>query len=203
MKISAPLARVYLIRHGETAWSLSGRHTGRTDIALTARGETQASHLGESLRQKTFSHVFTSPLIRAQQTCTSSKVLPAAEIDADLLEWNYGDYEGRTTAQIQADRPAWNLFADGAPHGESPADVQIRADRFIRKMRAMDDDIAVFSHGHFLRALAARWIGLAVSQGARLVLTTASLSILGYEHHRAEEPAILLWNATSLGLGDL
>jgi broad specificity phosphatase PhoE len=199
MNVSPALSRIYLIRHGETAWSLSGQHTGRTDIPLTAHGEAQASRLGENLRQEKFSHVFTSPLIRARQTWASTKVMPAAEIDEDLLEWNYGDYEGRTSVEIQADRPAWNLFTDGAPHGESPADLHARADRFIHKVRALENNIAVFSHGHFLRALGARWIGLAVSQGARLVLSTASLSILGYEHNCADEPAILLWNATSLG----
>ena len=187
--------RVYLIRHGETAWSLSGQHTGRTDIALTERGEQEARELGERLRTVRFNLVLTSPLQRARRTCDLSGFGSVAEVDPDLQEWDYGEYEGATSAEIRMVRPDWNLFRDGCPRGESPPEVSERADRVIARIRSSDGSIALFSHGHFGRVLAARWIGLPLIQAQRLLLNTGSISILGFEHNHAEEPAIILWNA--------
>jgi broad specificity phosphatase PhoE len=186
---------LYLIRHGETAWSLSGQHTGHTDIPLTARGEQDARALTEGLRAVSFGRVFTSPRQRARRTCELVGLDATAQIEPDLAEWDYGDYEGQRSADIRSRRPNWNLFRDGCPHGESPADVSDRADRLITQLRAMQGNIAVFSHGHFGRVLAARWIGLPVSQAQHFLLTTASVSILGYEQNSTEESAIVLWNA--------
>ena len=187
--------RVYLIRHGETAWSLSGQHTGRTDIALTERGEQEARDLGERLRTVRFNLVLTSPLQRARRTCDLSGFGSVAEVDPDLQEWDYGEYEGATSAEIRMVRPDWNLFRDGCPRGESPLEASERADRVIARIRSSDGSIALFSHGHFGRVLAARWIGLPLIQAERLLLNTGSVSILGFEHSHAEEPAIILWNA--------
>jgi broad specificity phosphatase PhoE len=186
---------LYLIRHGETAWSISGQHTGRTDIPLTARGEQDARTLAEGLRAVRFSRVFTSPRQRARRTCELVGLDAATEIEPGLAEWDYGDYEGQRSADIRKRRPDWNLFRDGCPHGESPADVSDRADRLITQLRALQGNIAVFSHGHFGRVLAARWIGLPVSQAQHFLLSTASVSILGYEQNSTEESAIVLWNA--------
>jgi probable phosphoglycerate mutase len=188
---------LYLIRHGETAWSLSGQHTGRTDIPLTAQGEEEARALAAALRGVPFSRVFTSPLVRARRTCELVGLPPAAAVEPDLAEWNYGDYEGLRSAEIRERRPGWNLFRDGAPHGESPADVSARADRVIARLRAVEGRVAVFSHGHFGRVLGARWIGLPVEQARHFLLTTASLSVLDYDHGRLDEPAIALWNAAA------
>lgn len=200
--IPMPL-RLYLIRHGETVWSLSGQYTGRTDIPLTAHGEDAARELGRCLRGIPFAHVLTSPLQRAQQTCALAGLTPVSEIEPDLAEWDNGDYEGRTPADILASRPGWNLFRDGPPHGETPARISNRADRVIARLRALEGNIAIFSHGHFGRVLAARWIGLPVRQAQHFLLSTASLSILGYEHNLAEESAIVLWNAASKRILDL
>jgi probable phosphoglycerate mutase len=188
---------LYLIRHGETAWSLSGQHTGRTDIPLTAQGEEEARALAAALRGVPFSRVFTSPLVRARRTCELVGLPPAAAVEPDLAEWNYGDYEGLRSAEIRERRPGWNLFRDGAPHGESPADVSARADRVIARLRAVEGRVAVFSHGHFGRVLGARWIGLPVELARHFLLTTASLSVLDYDHGRLDEPAIALWNAAA------
>lgn len=187
--------RLYLIRHGETEWSLSGQYTGRTDIALTAHGEEAARELGHRLRGIVFSLVLTSPMQRAQQTCALAGLAPAAEIEPELAEWDYGDYEGRTPADIHASRPGWNLFRDGSPNGETPKQISARADRFIARLRVMDGNVALFSHGHIGRILAARWIGLTAGQAQHFLLNTASLGILCYEHDRTEQPAIALWNA--------
>jgi broad specificity phosphatase PhoE len=189
------LSRLYLIRHGETARSLSGQHTGRTDIPLTEQGEQDARKLAERLHVVRFSRVFTSPLQRARRTCELAGLGEVAEIEPDLTEWDYGDYEGQFSLDTRKKRPDWNLFRDGGPRGESPAQVSERADRLIARVRTLGDNIALFSHGQFGRALAARWIGL--GQAQHFVLHTASLSILGYEHNLAEEAAIVLWNATS------
>jgi len=186
---------LYLIRHGETAWSLSGQHTGRTDIPLTARGEQEAQALGEWLRAVTFSRVFTSPRLRARRTCELVGLHAATDIEPGLGEWDYGDYEGQRSADIREHRPDWNLFRDGCPHGESPADVSDRADRLITQLRALQGHIAVFSHGHFGRVLAARWIGLPVSEAQHFLLSTASVGILSYQQSSANEPSIELWNA--------
>jgi probable phosphoglycerate mutase len=191
--MSELLPVVYLARHGETAWSLSGQHTGRTDLPLTERGERNARALGGRLRGLTFAKVLTSPLRRALRTCEGAGFAAAAEIDPDLVEWDYGQYEGRRTAEIHAERPDWQLFRDGCPGGEAPAAIGARADRVIRRLRAVSGDVLVFSSGHFLRVLAARWLGLEVAGGRYLVLGTASLSALGYEHNLAE-PAVRLWN---------
>jgi broad specificity phosphatase PhoE len=191
------LSCLYLMRHGETAWSLSGQHTGRTDITLTERGEQDARKLADRLRTLKFSHVFTSPLQRARRTCVLAGLGEVAEIEPDLVEWDYGDYEGQRPADIREARPGWNVFRDGCPGGESPAQVSERADQVIARLRTLKGDIAIFSHGHFGRVLAARWIGLEIRQAQNLLLSTASVSILGYEHNAAEVPAIVLWNAVS------
>ena len=191
--MSESLSVVYLARHGETAWSLSGQHTGRTDLPLTERGERNARALGERLRGLTFAKVFTSPLQRAARTCELAGFAGAAEIDLDLVEWDYGQYEGRRSAEIHAERPDWQLFRDGCPGGESPGQISARADRVVGRVRAVKGDVLVFSSGHFLRVLAARWLGLDAAGGRYFLLSTASLSTLGYEHKLAE-PAIHLWN---------
>jgi len=190
------LPSVTLVRHGETEWSASGRHTGRTDIPLSEEGERKARGLRERLKGQTFDRVFTSPLKRARRTCELAGLGDAAKIDPDLIEWNYGDYEGRKTSEILAERPGWLLFHDGCPNGEQPADVGARADRVIARLRAAETPAIVFSSGHILRVLAARWLGLAPSEGRLLMLGTASISILGYEHGRSE-PAVHLWNEVS------
>jgi broad specificity phosphatase PhoE len=191
--MSEALPVICLARHGETAWSLSGQHTGRTDLPLTERGERNARALGERLRGLTFAKVYTSPLQRAARTCELAGFGSAAEIDSDLVEWDYGQYEGRRTAEIHPERPDWQLFRDGCPGGESPDQVGARADRVVGRVRAIKDDVLIFSSGHFLRVLAARWLGLDAAAGRYLLLGTASLSALGYEHNLAE-PAIRLWN---------
>ena len=186
--------RLYLIRHGETEWSLSGQYTGRTDIPLTAHGDVEARKLGLRLRGIQFSHVLTSPLQRAQQTCKMAGLGQTPRIEPDLTEWDNGDDEGLTPADILKSRPGWNLFRDGAPNGETPTQISARADRFIAHVHMLDGNVAVFSHGHFVRVLAARWIGLSVEQAAHLLLNTASLGILSYEHDCGNERAIALWN---------
>jgi probable phosphoglycerate mutase len=195
----AMLQRLYLVRHGETAWSLSGQHTGRTDIPLTEQGERDARELAERLRGMNFSRVFTSPLKRARRTYELAALNNFAEIEPDLAEWDYGDYEGQRAGDIRKGRPDWNVFRDGCPRGESPTQVSKRADRLIARLRTLEGDLAIFSHGHFGRVMAARWIGLPVEQAQHFLLNTASLSILGYGHNLIEEPAIVLWNAVLVG----
>jgi broad specificity phosphatase PhoE len=184
---------VYLARHGETAWTVTGQHTGLTDLPLTERGECNARRLGERLQGLTFAKVFSSPLQRAWRTCELAGFGPVAEIDADLVEWDYGEYEGRLTSEILAQRPDWRLFRDGCPGGESPQQVAARADRVISRVRAVDGDVLIFSSGHFLRMLATRWIGIDPLAGGSLMLDTASLSALSYEGSLTQ-PAIWLWN---------
>ena len=186
---------VYLARHGETAWSVSGQHTGLTDLPLTQRGERNARQLGERLKGVAFAKVFTSPLQRAVRTCELAGFRAVAEVDRDLLEWDYGRYEGRRTDEIRAERPDWQLFRDGCPGGESPAQVASRADRVVSRVRAIQGAVLLFSSGHILRMLAVRWLGLEPSNGGRFLLSTASLSALGYEHDLSQ-PAIRLWNET-------
>ena len=193
--MSKALPVIHLARHGETAWSRSGQHTGRTDLPLTERGERNACALGERLRGLDFAKVFTSPLQRAVRTCELAGFGASADIDPDLVEWDYGQYEGRRTAEIHAERPDWQLFRDGCPGGESPDQVGARADRVVGRVRAVKGDVLVFSSGHFLRVFAARWLGLDASAGRYLLLSTASLSALGSEHNLTE-PAIRLWNET-------
>jgi broad specificity phosphatase PhoE len=193
--MSEGLPVIYLARHGETAWSLSGQHTGLTDLPLTERGEGNARRLGERLTGLAFAKVFTSPLQRAARTCELAGFGAVAEIDRDLMEWNYGDYEGRRTVEIHAERRDWQLFRDGCPGGESPDQVGARADRVVSRVRAVQGDVLLFSSGHFLRVFAARWLGLEPAGGRYFLLSTASLSTLGYEHNLSE-PVIRLWNET-------
>ena len=194
--VSDTLPIIYLARHGETAWSLSGQHTGLTDLPLTARGEENAQRLGKRLAGLTFSKVFTSPLQRARRTCELAGFGKVAEVDNNLLEWNYGDYEGRRTAEIHAERPDWQLFRDGCPGGESPDQIGARADKVVARVRAIQGNVLLFSSGHFLRVFASRWLGLEPATGRFLVLGTASLSMLGYENNLSQ-PAIRLWDDTN------
>jgi broad specificity phosphatase PhoE len=191
------LPQLYLIRHGETEWSLSGQHTGVTDIPLTARGEAEARELAQRLRGIPFAHVLTSPRQRARRTCELAALNPAPEIEPDLVEWNYGDYEGKRSAEILQARPGWNIFLDGSPNGESPAQISDRADRLIARLRTLKGNVALFTHGHFGRVLAVRWVGFPVSMGLHFQLDTASLSILGSDPHHHEMPVIVMWNSNS------
>ena len=191
--MSDTLPVVYLARHGETAWTVSRQHTGVTDLPLTLQGEAEAARLKERLEGLTFATVLTSPLKRAVRTCELAGFGSAAEIEPDLMEWNYGAYEGRTSADIHVERPEWQLFRDGAPAGESPEQIGARADRVIRRVRAIDGNTLLFSSGHFLRVFAARWLGLDPGAGRYFLLGTASLSAVGYEHDRSD-PVIRLWD---------
>ena len=185
---------VYLARHGETPWTISGQYTGLTDLPLTERGERNASRLKERLRGLSFAKVFTSPLQRAKRTCELAGFGAVAEIDRDLIEWNYGDYEGRHSADVHRERPDWELFRDGCPGGESPGEAAARADRVVSRVRAVPGNVLLFSSGHFIRVLATRWIGLEVTVNAkRFMLGTASLSAVGYENELSR-PVIQLWN---------
>lgn len=189
------LPAIYLARHAETAWSLTGQHTGLTDVPLTERGERNARRLRERLAGLVFAKVFTSPLQRAARTCELAGFGKAAEVDRDLVEWNYGKYEGLRTAEIHAKRPEWQLFRDGCPEGELPDQVGARADRVVNRVRAIKGDVLIFSSGHFLRVLAARWLGLEPAAGRFFILNTASVSVLGYENDLLQ-PAMRLWNDT-------
>jgi len=186
---------LYLARHGETAWSITGQHTGLTDLPLTERGEQNAQRLGKRLAGIAFAKVFTSPLKRAARTCELAGFGARASADPNLVEWNYGDYEGRRTSEIHLSNPTWELFRDGCPNGESPGGVGARADEVARCLRAINGDVLIFSSGHFLRVLAARWLGIEPAAGRFLSLNTASLSALGYEHNLSR-PAIRFWNDT-------
>jgi probable phosphoglycerate mutase len=191
--MSAALPVVWLVRHGETAWSVAGRHTGLTDLPLTARGEQSARELAPRLRGLAVARVYTSPLLRAASTCSLAGFGDIAQSDPDLVEWDYGDYEGLTSREIRARRPGWTLFRDGCHGGETLAAVGARADRVVQRLRAGDGDALVFSSGHFLRVLAARWLNEDPAAGRHFVLGTAALGALGYDHDRTE-PVIRLWN---------
>ena len=191
------LPQLYFIRHGETAWSLSGQHTGRTDIPLTARGEDQARALAPLLQRVQFAHVFTSPRQRARRTCELAGLASDAEIEPDIAEWDYGDYEGLRSIDIRKERPGWNIFRDGCPGGETPQQVADRADQLIAKLVALNANTALFSHGHFGSVLAARWISLPVLNGQHFILNPASTSILSNNPSHPEVPVIALWNAAS------
>lgn len=191
--MSESLPEVYLARHGETEWTISRQHTGRTDIPLTERGQRNARGLGERLTGMTFAKVLVSPRQRTRRTCELAGFGDRAETEADLMEWDYGDYEGLTTAEIRRQRPDWDLFRDGCPGGESVEAVAARADRLIARLRPIEGATILFGHSHFFRILAARWPGLPPGHGRFFLLGTASLSILGYEHSR-NEPVIRLWN---------
>jgi broad specificity phosphatase PhoE len=195
MSVTLPL--VFLVRHGETAWTISRQHTGVTDLPLTPQGEAEARRLGERLERLTFAAVLTSPLRRAVRTCELAGFGAAAEVEPDLTEWNYGAYEGRTSAEIHGERPDWQLFRDGAPGGESPEQIGARADRVICRVRAIEGNTLLFSSGHFLRVFATRWLGLDPAAGRYFLLGTASVSAVGYEHDRSD-PVIRLWNEMPL-----
>jgi probable phosphoglycerate mutase len=183
--------KIYLIRHAETEWSLSGRHTGITDIPLTKKGEQEAVGIKKKLKNHPFELILCSPLKRAKSTCEIAGLLPQAQIDSDLAEWNYGDYEGLTSQEIWKASPSWDLFSDGAPHGESLADICARANSILTKIKKITGDVALFSHGHFLRAIATCWLQLPIQQGRLFSLSACSLSILGFEK---KQPALFLWN---------
>ena len=189
--------RLYLIRHGETEWSLSGRHTGRTDIPLTPKGEDEARELGKHLLDISFAQVLTSPLKRALKTCDLAGLDKTSDIEPCLAEWDYGDYEGQRSVDILEERPDWNVYRDGCPRGEMPAQVSARADRLISRLLKLDGNIALFTHGQFGSVLAARWIGLVVAEAEHFMLGTASLSILAFDPHHTTVPVIALWNAVS------
>jgi probable phosphoglycerate mutase len=186
------IGRLFAVRHGETAWSASGRHTGVTDIPLTARGRGLAERLRPILGDQRFALVLTSPLVRARETCELAGLGGQAQADTDLTEWHYGTYEGLTAAEIRAANPGWVVFRDGCPGGESPSEVGARADRVIARARAVEGDVVVFAHGHLLRVLVARWIGMEPSAGQYFLLDTGTVGVLGYYR---DAPAIKIWNA--------
>jgi broad specificity phosphatase PhoE len=190
--VSTEEQKVYLLRHGETEWSLNGRHTGVTDIPLTENGRIAARLLKPILATVTFTLVLTSPLQRARETCELAGLGQFANVEPDLIEWNYGEYDGLTTEQIRSTRPGWSVFRDGCPGGESPEQVGARAHRVITKVRTAAGNVALFGHGHFTRVLAARWINLSANYGANFLLDTATLNVLGYYR---ESPAFMIWNA--------
>ena len=187
---------IYIARHGETAWSITGQHTGRTDLPLTPQGERNARSLADRLSGLIFAQVFTSPLQRARQTCTLAGFGTVAEVDNDLVEWDYGEYEGLRTSEIRERRPGWDLFRDGSPGGEMPTQVMTRADNIWTRVRTVKGNVLLFSSGHFIRMLAARWIGIEPSvHCSSFLLSTASLSAVGYEHDLSRR-VISLWNDT-------
>jgi broad specificity phosphatase PhoE len=192
--MSEILPEIYLARHGNTAWTLSGQHTGLTDLPLTPNGERNARRLGERLKGMTFARVFTSPLQRASRTCELAGFGAVAETNPDLVEWDYGQYEGLTSAEILEQRPDWQLFRDGAPGGESPEQIEERAERVVKRVRAIAGNVLIFSSGHFIRVLTGRWLGLDPGTGGKyFLLSPASLSALSYEHNLSH-PVIRLWN---------
>ena len=195
--------RVYLIRHGETQWSLEGRHTGLTEQVLTAEGEDESRKLGTRLPKDDFAHVLTSPRLRARRSGELMGLAPALEVEPELAEWNYGDYEGLRTSEIRKTRPGWDIFRDGCPGGETPGQISARADRMIARLRSMEGATAVISHGHFGRVLGARWIGLDVAVATHLMLGTTSLSILAWNTQPSPRAAIALWNAEAARLCDV
>lgn len=195
--MSSSQSRIYLVRHGETEWTLTGQHTGKTDLPLTENGRAQAIQMGKILQEIPFQRAFVSPLLRAKETFALAKLSVKAEQEDDLVEWDYGEYEGLTTKQIHQQNPSWSIFIQGAPGGESLADIGARANRVLSKLKSFNGNVVVFSSGHFLRALGARWLDLPPSFGKYLILSTASLSILGYEHNN---PALIQWNCTTYSL---
>jgi probable phosphoglycerate mutase len=188
---AAPRPRAFLVRHGETEWSAGGRHTGRTDVPLLDRGRAEAKRIGARLARERFVLVLTSPLSRARETCELAGFGPVAEVTDDLLEWDYGQYEGRRTPEIRNERPGWTLWSGGVPGGETAEDVARRADRVVHRVRSVDGDVALFAHGHVLRVIAARWLGQPPEAGRWYMLSPTTLSVLGWER---ETPAIERWN---------
>lgn len=193
---------LYLIRHGETVWSITGQHTGRTDVALTVHGTDEARELRSFLNRIHFAEVLTSPMLRARRTCELAGLGSMCEVDADLSEWNYGDYEGMRTEDIRKRRPGWNVWRDGCPRGETPTEVSDRADRLLTRLRTLRGAVALFSHGQFGSALAVRWIGLPLINGQHFALAPASISILACEPGHPTVPAIVVWNASCATLAD-
>ncbi len=193
--MSSDLPKLYLARHGDTAWTDSHQHTGRTDLPLNERGEEHARQLGGRLRRFSFSHVFTSPLQRAFKTCALAGFGASAEVDRDLIEWDYGRFEGKLTGDVQKELPGWELYRDGCPDGEAPGDVAARADRFLARVHGIAGDVLAFSSGHIIRMIAARWLGLPPAAGRFFFCDPASVSVLGFEHNSREQPIIRLWNS--------
>ena len=193
--------RLTYFRHGETAWSLSGQHTGASEIPLTPHGEEQARALRPRVEATGFWRVLSSPRLRARETCRLAGASADPEIEPDAAEWNYGDYEGLRTVEIRAERPGWNIFRDGCPNGESPADIQARADRVIARIRTLEGEVALFSHGHFGLVFAARWIGLDVAQARHFKLDPASASLLRFDSAEPDAADIALWNASTAAIG--
>lgn len=191
----APL-RLYLIRHGETEWSLSGQHTGRTDIPLTPHGEEEARRLAGPLGRITFDRAFSSPRLRARRTAELAGIRTPVEIEPDLAEWDYGDFEGRRSIDIRETWPGWAIYRDGCPGGESVADMTARADRLVEKLSKMSGNIALFAHGHIGRSLVVRWIGLELIEADHFVLGTATYSVLGFDPSHPEVRVISTWNVT-------
>jgi broad specificity phosphatase PhoE len=192
-----PPCKLFYIRHGETEWSLSRQHTGATDLTLTPNGETQSRALVPWIANAGFSRVFSSPRLRARQTCELSGASDRPEIENDAAEWNYGDYEGLRSSEIRLERPTWNIFRDGCPHGEAPEEIAARADRLIARFRAMSGKVALFSHGHFGVVLAARWIGLDITRAGHFRIEPASIGILTMDRDHSDTPIIEVWNAAS------
>jgi broad specificity phosphatase PhoE len=195
--MSSDLPRLFLARHGDTAWTDSRQHTGRTDLPLNERGEERARQIGERLQRFSFIRVFTSPLQRASKTCELAGFGAVAQVDPELLEWDYGRFEGKLTRDIVKERPGWELYRDGCPDGESPEDVAARADRFIARVRGIGGDVLAFSSGHIIRMIAARWLGLPPACGRFFYCRPASVGVLGFEHKSLDEPIIGLWNYVS------
>src|SRR5262245_32128314 len=196
--MSSDLPKLFLARHGDTAWTESRQHTGRTDLPLNAHGEQNARQLGERLRENPFTRVFTSPLKRAAKTCELAGFAGVAEIDADLLEWDYGHFEGKLTAEILKEQPDWELYRDGCPGGELPEDVAARANSFIARVRQIEGNVLAFSSGHIIRMIAARWLGLPPVAGRLFYCRPASVGVLGYEHDRRQEPRTRAWHSVAL-----
>jgi broad specificity phosphatase PhoE len=192
-----PLPRLYLVRHGETEWSRSGQHTSHTEVPLTEAGEAQARRLRPALRHLPVSQAFTSPRRRARDTAELARLALPLQLEPLLAEWNYGEYEGLRSADIVQLRPGWNLYEHGCPQGDSPAQVADRADSLLAKLARLEASALLFTHGHFGRVLAARWLGLPVTDASRLLLSPASLSILAHEHERRDLPVLALWNFTA------
>jgi broad specificity phosphatase PhoE len=192
--VTTKLSKLFLARHGDTEWTDSRRRTGRTDLPLNKRGEERAVQIGQRLRQFSFAQVFTSPLQRASRTCELAGFGEVAESNSDLVEWDYGRFEGKLTLQIKEDHPGWELFRDGCSEGESPQDVARRADHFISRVLDVGGDVLAFSSGHIIRMIAARWLGLPPSAGRFFYCRPASVGVLGFEHESRDEPIIGLWN---------
>ena len=192
--MSTDLPKVFMARHGDTEWTESRQRTGRTDLPLNEHGEERARQLGKRLQRFSFAQVFTSPLQRASKTCALAGFGEVAKVDPDLVEWDYGRFEGNLTRHILKEQPGWEMFRDGCPDGESPEDISARADRFIARVRGIDGDILAFSSAHIIRMIAARWLGLPPGAGRFFFCRPASVGVLGFEHNSLDEPIIALWN---------